>query len=189
MEEVPRAQRSLLALDEQGALAGQDEEVLLLVLGVVAAVRLAGWKHVDADSELLELRLRRLERALRARTLLLPALRRAPHRVAHVHDEPPWPGRRQTGARLVERRLGHALPAARLEQRARVERLRRDADHRIAQAGRDAGEDLRVTEVRRRLDDRLCPQLRVARLEDARADEHAVGAELHAERRVGGGRD
>jgi hypothetical protein len=50
MEEVPSAQRALLTLDEQRAVAGQDEEVLLLVLGVVAAVRLARWQHVDADS-------------------------------------------------------------------------------------------------------------------------------------------
>ena len=55
--------------------------------------------------------------------------------------------------------------------------------------GRDLGQDLRVLEVRGRLDDRLRAQVGVARLEDARADEDAVGAELHAERRVGGGRD
>jgi hypothetical protein len=40
--------------------------------------------------------------------------------------------------------------------------------------------------VRRRLDDRLRPVARVPRLEDPRADEHAVRAELHAERSVGG---
>src|SRR5947208_15337254 len=51
VEEVPRAQRPFLPLHEQRALTGQDEKVLLLVLGVVAAVGLAGWKHVDADSE------------------------------------------------------------------------------------------------------------------------------------------
>ena len=46
------------------------------------------------------------------------------------------------------------LPAARLEQLARIERLRRDADHRLAEAGGDAGEHVRVEVVRRRLDDR-----------------------------------
>src|SRR2546425_1653445 len=35
VEEVPRTQRPLLALDEQRALAGEDEKVLLLVLRVV----------------------------------------------------------------------------------------------------------------------------------------------------------
>ena len=81
------------------------------------------------------------------------------------------------------------LPAARLEQLARIERLRRDADHRLAEARRDAGDAVRVLEVRRRLDDRLGAQLRVTRLEDAGADEDAVGPELHAERCVGGGFD
>src|SRR6476620_12585303 len=86
-------------------------------------------------------------------------------------------------ARRVLRPISPELPAAGLEQLARVERLRRDADHRLSEAGGDAGEDLRVVEVRRRLDDRLRAPLRVARLEDAKADEDAVGAELHAERR------
>ena len=48
---------------------------------------------------------------------------------------------------------------------------------------------LGVLEVRRRLDDRLGARRRIARLEDAGADEDAVGAELHAERRVGRRRD
>ena len=43
--------------------------------------------------------------------------------------------------------------------------------------------------MRRRLDDRAGALVGVAGLEDARADEHAVGAELHAQRRVGGRRD
>src|SRR3954449_4073358 len=78
------------------------------------------------------------------------------------------------------------LPAACLEQLARIERLRRDADHRLAEAGGHAGKDVCVLIVRRRLDDRLRAALGVARLEDARADEEAVCAELHAERCVGG---
>jgi hypothetical protein len=75
------------------------------------------------------------------------------------------------------------LPAAGLEQLGRIERRHRDADQRIAEAGGDAREDLRVVEVRRRLDDRLRPPLRSPRLEDPLADEDAVGAQLHAERR------
>src|SRR3954470_16694525 len=78
------------------------------------------------------------------------------------------------------------LPAAGLEQLARVERLRRDADHRLTEAGRHAGQDVRVLVVRRRLDDRLRAPLGITRLEDPRADEDAVGAELHAERCVRG---
>ena len=48
---------------------------------------------------------------------------------------------------------------------------------------------LRVAEVGRRLDDRAGARRRVARLEDAGADEHAVGAELHHHRGVGRGGD
>src|SRR5438477_8522277 len=105
VEEVPCTQRPLLPLDEQRALAGEDEKVLLLVLRVVAAVGLAGRKHVDTDSDLRELRHRRLERAFRARTLLLAALGREPHRLTDVQDEPPRPGRRQARAGLLKRRL------------------------------------------------------------------------------------
>ena len=65
----------------------------------------------------------------------------------------------------------------------------RDPDHRVAEPRGDVGEDLRVLEVRRRLDDRLRAPLGIARLEDARADEDAVRAELHAERGVRGRRD
>ena len=51
MDEVPLAQRSLLALDQQQALTRQDEEVLLLVLAVVLAGRLAGGEHADVEPE------------------------------------------------------------------------------------------------------------------------------------------
>jgi hypothetical protein len=54
------------------------------------------------------------------------------------------------------------LPAARFEQLRRIERLRRDPDHRLAEAGGNAREDLGIVVMRRRLDDRLCAQLRIA---------------------------
>ena len=82
------------------------------------------------------------------------------------------------------------LPAARLEQLRRVERSRsrcRPSPRRGPP--RHAREHVGVHVVRRRLDDRPRPLRGVARLEDPRADEDAVGAELHAERRVGGRRD
>ena len=50
----------------------------------------------------------------------------------------------------------------------------------------DLGDHLRVVEVGRRLDDGVGHPGRVLALEDARADEDALGAELHHERRVGG---
>ena len=54
---------------------------------------------------------------------------------------------------------------------------------------RDLGDHLRVVEVRRRLDDGVRHPRRVLALEDARADEHALGAELHHQRGVGRGAD
>ena len=54
VEEVPRLEVSLLVLDDQDALASQDEEVLLDVLRVVLAVRLARLQHVHADPVVLE---------------------------------------------------------------------------------------------------------------------------------------
>jgi hypothetical protein len=50
MEEVPRPQASLLALDEQPALAQEDEERLLVRLGVVEEL-LTGLEDGDVDPE------------------------------------------------------------------------------------------------------------------------------------------
>src|SRR5262249_59377194 len=87
-EEVPLPEPPFLALDEQRALAGMHEEVLLFRLGVVTAVRLARRQDVDPDAELLELRVRRLERALGAGRLQLPAFARQPLGGADVDDRP-----------------------------------------------------------------------------------------------------
>src|SRR5919204_2919880 len=64
-----------------------------------------------------------------------------------------------------------------------------DADHRLAQAARHLGDDLRVLEEGGRLHDRLGAAGGVTGLEDAGADEHAVGAQLHHHGGVGGGGD
>src|SRR6478735_6761433 len=64
-----------------------------------------------------------------------------------------------------------------------------DADHGLAEAARHLGDDVRVVVEGRRLDDRLGALGRVAGLEDAGADEDALGAELHHHGGVGGGRD
>src|SRR5579859_1804076 len=76
---------------------------------------------------------------------------------------------------------------------ARREGFERDAAHRLAEAARDLGDELRVHEVRRGLDDRLrAPEL-VLRilgcLEDAAAHEVALGTQLHHQRGVGRRRD
>ena len=59
------------------------------------------------------------------------------------------------------------------------------AAHRLAELHRGGGDPLGVVEVGGRLDDRPRPPLGVLGLEDPRADEVALGAELHRQRRVG----
>jgi hypothetical protein len=88
VEEVPLPEEPRLTFDEESALAGEDEEGLLLVLGVVEAVRLARRQDMEPDSELLELGHRGLETAFRAARGQGPFLGGQPHRVPHVDDEP-----------------------------------------------------------------------------------------------------
>lgn len=61
------------------------------------------------------------------------------------------------------------------------------ANHRLAQVAGDLGQDLGVVVVGDRLHDGARPLGGVARLEDAGADEDAVAAQLHHQRRVRGG--
>ena len=61
--------------------------------------------------------------------------------------------------------------------------------HRLAEPDRGGGDPLGVLEVGGRLDDRAGAALGVGALEDAGADEVALGAELHHQRRVGRGGD
>src|SRR5450631_4386261 len=81
------------------------------------------------------------------------------------------------------------LPAALGEVLAFAQLRDTDTHHRLTQTTGDLRNHSRVVEERRRLDDGLGALRGVARLEDARAHEHALGAELHHHRRVGGGRD
>jgi hypothetical protein len=85
VHEVPCLQRSLFALDDEQALAREDEEVLLRVLGVVHGARLARSQDTDADPDLGEARLLGVEhREVIATVAVEPAC------VADVHDEPPF---------------------------------------------------------------------------------------------------
>src|SRR5437899_8526381 len=81
------------------------------------------------------------------------------------------------------------LPAPGLEQVLLGELRRLDPDHRLAELLAHAREHVRVLVVGRRLDDRPGAPGRVARLEDAGADEDGLGAELHHERGARWGRD
>ena len=101
MDEVPRLERPLLALDQQQALALEDEEVLLLVLAVVHARRLAGLKDADVDPELRELRLRALEARERAEVAVEPA------RLLRVQHEPAFASRDEAAVTALEGSLGN----------------------------------------------------------------------------------
>lgn len=65
----------------------------------------------------------------------------------------------------------------------------RDTDHGFTQTLAALGQDLGVPEVSRGPHDGLCPLGRVSGLEDAATDEHAVAAQLHHQRGVGGSGD
>src|SRR5438034_10244792 len=104
VEEVPGLQLPLLALHDQQALSGQDEEVLLPVFPVVEAHRLPGTEHVQVDSE------------IRKPPLALEVAKRpersgvAPAAGARVQHEPALAARAKAELRAVERRLGYHHP-------------------------------------------------------------------------------
>src|SRR5438034_6704456 len=96
VDEVPRLQRALLSFDQQQRLAGENEKVLLLVLLVVPARRLARLHHAEVDPELREAHVA-LESGVCAEDALEPAA------VARVEDEPALALRRKAGAYALER--------------------------------------------------------------------------------------
>src|SRR2546421_6037684 len=102
VEEVPRPEEPLLAVDEQPALPRQHEERLLLRLGVIEAVRLARLQDAEVDAELRERHVLTLESAARAE-----GARQPPLGVPHVDDEPALAGGGEAGAGIVEPRLEH----------------------------------------------------------------------------------
>jgi methionine-rich copper-binding protein CopC/putative copper export protein len=83
VHEVPRAQAAFLALDQEEAFAGEDEEIFLGVFPVVLPVRLPGVQDADADSDLLEPFAGGLERRVEPTAVVLEPLR-----VPRVHHEP-----------------------------------------------------------------------------------------------------
>src|SRR5436309_3814680 len=106
MEEVPGSEESLLALDEQPALTGQNEEGLLIRLGVVNAA-LAGLEDGHMDPELRELD-RRLAVLVGEPTRRAPRLRREPLGIAHVDDKPTLRDGGKPGASVLKPRFVHA---------------------------------------------------------------------------------
>src|SRR3982751_510431 len=106
MEEVPGSEESLLALDEQPALAGQNEEGLLIRLGVVNAA-LPGLEDGHIDPELRELD-RRLAVLAGEPTRRAPRLRREPLGIAHVDDKPTIRDAGKPRAGILKPRFIHA---------------------------------------------------------------------------------
>mmetsp|Transcript_18976 Transcript_18976/g.49367 ORF Transcript_18976/g.49367 Transcript_18976/m.49367 type:complete len:383 (-) Transcript_18976:77-1225(-) len=70
-----------------------------------------------------------------------------------------------------------------------VQRVARNANHRLAEVLTVLGNDAGILVVRDRLHDGLGTLCGVTRLKDARADKNAVAAELHHQRSIGGGSD
>jgi len=105
VEEVPGPEASLLALDEQPALAGQNEERLLIRLGVIEAA-LARFEYRDVDPELRELERRiavfALEPARCSATVREPLFG-----IAHVGDEPAIRDGGKPGTRVLESCFRH----------------------------------------------------------------------------------
>src|SRR5215210_1300989 len=82
--------------------------------------------------------------------------------------------------------LVSTLPATGREPLSFCQVAHLTADHRHAETPARLGHGLRVLEVGRRLHDGPRPEGRVPALENATADEHAVGPELHHQGRVCG---
>jgi hypothetical protein len=101
VEEVPGAKRTLLPLDEQQALAGEHEKVLLRTLVVVQADRLPGLENADVDPELAEGNLS-LEVAVVAE---VPGI--APPALARVEHEPAVAVGDEAELRLAQRQFRH----------------------------------------------------------------------------------
>src|SRR5207249_4862656 len=83
VHEVPAFQVSLLALDQEQALAGKHEEVLLVRLAVVPASRLSRLQHSDREAEVRKGHFVTLEYARSAERLV-----RHPRGFRNVDDKP-----------------------------------------------------------------------------------------------------
>ena len=86
-----------LALDQEKALAGEHEEVLLRVLAVVHPARLAGAEDAELDADLVEAGPLGLQRPEEAEVTF------EPWRLARVQDVPALAGRADAVFDLLER--------------------------------------------------------------------------------------
>jgi catechol 2,3-dioxygenase-like lactoylglutathione lyase family enzyme len=102
VDEVPGAQPSLFAFDQEQALTGQYEEVLLGIFSVVQRARLAGTQDAHAEADLVEACVLGLEHGVEAATVSLE-----PRHVARVDDKPTLSGRTYTGLYPLKECLGN----------------------------------------------------------------------------------
>src|SRR5215218_6661482 len=108
VDEVPRSERPLLALDQQQAFAGEDEEFLLVGLTVISPTRLLRLEHRQREADVRERRIVALEDAGGSESRV-----RHPRGVPHVDDEPALAHRCEAGIQLLKARfLDHAAPLA-----------------------------------------------------------------------------
>src|SRR5215217_110939 len=114
-----------------------------------------------------------------------------PRSISACASKSPWSASTPTSTRIrfPMRVLAARSPAAVGEELLVLELARLQRRHRLAEALGGARDAVGVAEVRRRFDDRRGARRGVLGLEDARADEDALGAELHDERGVRRGRD
>src|SRR5262245_6435415 len=106
VDEIPCLQAVLLAFDQKEALAREHEKVLLLVLPVVHAVRLAGLDNVEVDAVEREALVPLESTPVPKRLVALPA------RLSGVDDEPTLPLGNQPRVSLDELRFRHHLRAS-----------------------------------------------------------------------------
>ncbi len=102
MHQVPCLQEPLLPLHDEQTFAREDEEVLLRLLRVVHAARLARPQDANAYPELGEACVLSLERRVEPEPVALE-----PPRIAHVEDEPALTGWGRPVLGPLERGLRH----------------------------------------------------------------------------------
>jgi hypothetical protein len=98
--EVPRLERPLLALDQQQAIAREDEEVLLVGLTVIPPARLSRLEHGQDEADVGEGCVVALEDAGGSESLV-----RHPRPVPDVDDEPAVAHGREAGVQLFKARF------------------------------------------------------------------------------------
>ena len=105
VDEIPFPQKALLTFDKKFALALDNQKILLVVLTVVMAVRLAWRNYVDIDSVLLESPAALKAAGLAKFTVLVPTS------LGSVNDVPAVALGSQTGFGLIDLRLRDHLIA------------------------------------------------------------------------------